>query len=87
MNELKNWNEITKGLYRYAISGNVAYEIHLLYWNNATDILSANCSLFIVEDWRTKDGKNVRERECLLEHAPLAACLAKAVEDDKENNN
>ena len=87
MNELKNWNEITKGLYRYAISGNAAYEIHLFYWDHATDILSANCSLFIVGDWRTKDGKNVRERECLLEHAPLAACLAKAVEDDKENNN
>ena len=87
MNELKNWVEITKGIYRYVISSNVAYEIHLFYWDLSTDILSANCSLFIIGDWKTNDGKNVRERECLLEHTPLAACIAKAVEDNKENND
>lgn len=87
MNKLENWVEITKGIYRYIISANAAYEIHLFYWDHSTDILSSNCSLFIVGDWRTKDGKNIRKRECLLDHAPLSACISKAVEDDKENNN
>ena len=86
MNDLKNWKEVTRGLYRYVIAPGAAYEIHIIYWDHSTDILSANASLFIVDDWRTKDGKNITERECLLANAPLAACLVKAVEDDKENN-
>lgn len=27
ISDLENWNEITKGLYRYVISSNAAYEI------------------------------------------------------------
>ena len=85
MNKFENWKEVTKGLYRYVIAANVAYEIHVLYWDHATDILSASASLFIVGDWKGGRG-NYTERECLLDRAPLAACIAKAVEDDKENN-
>lgn len=86
MRDLKNWVEVTKGLYRIVVAANVAYEIHIKYWNMDTDILSANASLYIVGDWRSRDGKNIRERECLLESAPVMACLAKAEEDDIENN-
>lgn len=86
MTNFKNWKEVTKGLYRYVVSSNVAYEIHIKYWNMKTDILSATASLFIIGDWHTKDGENIRERECLLDSAPLMACLAKAEEDDLENN-
>lgn len=86
MRNLKNWLEITKGIYRYVISTNVAYEIHIKYWDMETDILTANASLYIVGDWRSRDGKNTRERECLLESAPVMDCLAKAEEDDIENN-
>ena len=86
MTNFKNWKEVTKGLYRCVVSTNVAYEIHIKYWNMKTDILSATASLFIIGDWHTKDGENVRERECLLDSAPVMACLEKAQEDDIENN-
>jgi hypothetical protein len=64
---LKDWKEVTKGIYRYVISANAAYEIHINYWNMETDILAADASLYIVGDWHSDDGKNTRERECLLE--------------------
>lgn len=84
---LKDWKEVTKGIYRYVISANAAYEIHINYWNMETDILTADASLYIVGDWRSDDGKNTRERECLLESEPVMACLGEAVEDDRENNS
>lgn len=52
-----------------------------------TDILTADASLYIVGDWHSNDGKNTRERECLLELGPVMACLGEAVEDDRENNS
>lgn len=83
---LKDWNEVTKGLYRYVIGANAAYEIHIMYWNHKTDILLARAILYIVGDWNTKDGA-ITERESLLTNAPVIACLGKAVEDYKENNS
>ena len=62
MGNLKNWKEVTKGLYRYVISTNVAYEIHIKYWDMDTDILSANASLYIVGDWRSRDGKKHKRK-------------------------
>lgn len=85
LKDFEKWNEVTKGLYRYAISAGACYEIHILYHDTTTDIMSANASLYIVGDWRGVDGKNFFERECLLEKAPLMACLEKAIEDYKEN--
>ena len=87
VNELKNWNEVTKGLYRYVIGANVCYEIHLLYHAKETDILTAKSSLYIVGDWTDKDRNSFFERECLLAEQPLFECLEKAYEDDKQNNN
>ena len=52
-----------------------------------TDILTADASLYIVGDWRSNDGKNTIERECLLESGTVMACLGEAVEDDRENNS
>lgn len=83
MNELNNWDEITKGLYRYVVGANVCYEIHLINYDKETDIKTAICSLYIVGDWRIKDGKNIFERECLLAEQPLYKCIEKAVEDYK----
>ena len=84
MNKLENWNEVTRGLYRYVIAAGCCYEIHLLFWDHAKDIMSANAKLYIVGEWCTKT-HTVFEREELLT-GPLAACLEAAVEDDKENN-
>lgn len=83
---LKDWKEVTKGIYRYVISANAAYEIHINYWNMETDILAADASLYIVGDWHYGDGTNAVKRECLLDSAPVMACIGKAIEDDKENN-
>lgn len=85
ISDLNQWNEVTRGLYRYVISAGVCYEIHILYHDKETDILSANASLYVVGNWRDKEGKNFFERECLLEKSPVIACLGKAIEDYKEN--
>ena len=86
MKKIENWNEITRGLYRYVISSNICYEIHILTWNHKTDILSSNASVYITGEWRTRNGENIFERE-LLYTGTLAACLEVAINDDKENNN
>ena len=84
---LANWTEVTKGLYRYVIASNVAYEIHIIYWESDTDILTAKASLYIVGNWRQYDGNSFFERELLLEEQPVFECLVAAEKDDKENNN
>lgn len=85
MNDLKNWTEVTRGLYRYVVAAKVCYEIHILYHAHNTDILTAKASLFLVGEWRGEDGVYF-ERECLLSEQPVFECLAHAVKDDKENN-
>ena len=80
--ELKDWKEVTKGIYVNPISANAAYEIHIKYWDMKT-----NAELYIVRDWHEKDGRNIREREILLDYASVMDCIWKAVEDDKENNS
>ena len=88
MKYLENWNKVTKGLYRYVVGTNVAYEIHILYWLHDTDILTAKASLFIVGEWRQNiNGVTYTERECLMNEQPVIHCLEKAVEDYKENMN
>ena len=82
--DLKNWNEVTKGLYRYVICENVAYEIYILHWLHDTDILTAKASLFLVEDWNG-NGMFFTGRECLMNEQPVIHCLGKAVEDYEEN--
>lgn len=86
MEDLKNWREVTKGLYRYVIAANVCYEIHILFWNHDTDILTAKASLFIVGDWQSAELNSFLERECLLAEQPVFKCLAAAKKDDEVNN-
>ena len=81
MNNLNNWKEVTKGLYRYVIGANIAYEIHILFWYHDTDILTAQASLFIVGEYNgTKT-----ERECILSEQPVCNCLEAAVCDYNSN--
>ena len=87
MKELKDWIEILKGLYRYVVAANAAYEIHVSYYAFDTDILTAKASLFIVGDWRdNKTGDSFFERECLLAEQPVFECHAAAVKDYEANN-
>lgn len=88
MKELKNWTEVTKGIYRYVIAANVSYEIHISYWPIQTDILTAKASLFLVGEWQSKNNANgyTLERECLLSEQPVFECIEAAIKDDEENN-
>ena len=84
MRDLKNWTEVTKGLYRYAISDDCCYEIHIMHHAKDTDILTANASLFIAADWYTTNSDSSFFERRLLLNGPLMACLEKAVEDGRE---
>jgi hypothetical protein len=84
MKSLSNWNEISKGFYRYVISAGACYEIHIINWWENTDILTSNAKLYIVGTWNEQDTTHF-EREQLFEGA-LFECLECAVKDDKENN-
>lgn len=86
MNNLENWTEVTKGLYRYVIAANCCYEIHILHWDNDTDILTAKASLYLVGDYHARNRVSFFERTCLLAAQPVFECLEAVVVDDKENN-
>jgi hypothetical protein len=86
MTELKNWKEVTKGLFRYVIAANACYEIHILYHSKGTDILTAKASLFIVGDWYNQSNEHFFERECLLAEQPVFECLKAAQKDNEEHN-
>ena len=85
MNDIKNWKEVTKGIYRYVIAAGACYEIHMNYWDHGTDIMTSNSSLHLVGDWRNKEGSNFFEREVLLDCQPLFECLEHAEKDYTEN--
>lgn len=85
MKDLNNWKEITKGLYRYVVGTNVCYELHINIFKFDTPILTANASLFLVGDWRDKNGVDFFSRECLLEKQSVSECIEKAIEDYKKN--
>lgn len=85
MSELKNWTEVTRGLYRYVVAAKVCYEIHILYHAYGTDILTAKASLYLVGCWNGKSG-GYFERECLLSEQPVFECLKMAQKDNEENN-
>lgn len=67
--DLKDWKEVTKGIYVNPISANAAYEIHIKYWDMKTDILSANAELYIVGDWHEKmEETSEKGKYCLIMH-------------------
>lgn len=69
MKDLNNWKEITKGLYRYVISANACYEIHIKMRKFDRPILMANASLFLVGDWRDNEPEKFHD---YLEQQSLA---------------
>ena len=83
--DINNWKEVTKGIYRYVIAAGACYEIHINYWDHGTDIKTANSTLYLVGDWRDKEGNSFFERETLLNSQPVFECLEAAEKDYKEN--
>lgn len=86
IHDLNNWYEVTRGLYRYTIAAKVCYELHILYWEDGTDILTAKSSLYIVGNWeRIPEDVSFFSREILLAEQPVFECLKAAEKDYKEN--
>ena len=84
--ELESWTEVTRGLYRYVVAVKVCYEIHILYWADDTDILTAKANLYLVGNWtRIPELASFFSREILLAEQPVFECLAAAEKDYKEN--
>ena len=87
INELENWTEVTRGLYRYAVAAKACYEIHILYWGDGTDILTACASLYLVGNWTSNSDKvSFFSREVLLEKQPVFECLEAAARDENNLN-
>ena len=89
IDDIKNWKEVTRGIYRYVIAAGVAYEIHILYWNHKTDLLNANAKLFIVGEWYEQEKDSFFEREELTSRTvvyTVLECLELAKKDNEENN-
>lgn len=82
--ELKEWNEVIRGLYRFVLSAGACYELHILYHDNGTDITKAKASLYVVGDWEG-EGKVFFERDCLVCGDTVENCLKEAEKDYKEN--
>lgn len=84
--ELNNWKEVTRGLYRFVIAPSVAYEIHILYYAEETDIITAKASLYLVGEWKEAGARCfVLERELLLGEQPVFECLREARRDYEKN--
>lgn len=73
--DLKNWVEVTKGLYRYTVTARVCYEIHILCWDKFDDISNAKASAYVVSEWRNINKHNLLERECLGAEKSVTRCL------------
>lgn len=86
MKNIENWKEVTRGLYRYVVASKVCYEIHILYWDDGTDILTAKASAYIVGNWMQSNGNSYFERELILGERPVFECLEAVEKDNAENN-
>lgn len=84
MENIDNWYEPTKGLYRFVVASNVCYEIQINIHQFKTPLVKANANLFLVGDWIDKDGVRFFARECLLEKQSVSDCIERAIKDYKE---
>lgn len=85
VNDLKDWNLVSKGFYRYVVGANVCYEIHIIKEYTHQPTLDATASLYIAGDWYDKTlGVNYFEREHLYS-AKVSELLDFAKKDFEEN--
>lgn len=85
MRDLKNWTEVTRGMYRYVINAGACYEIIITHQDEGYDTLTANADLYLVGTWtNNKNNRRFFERESLLSGS-VTECLEKAVEDYEES--
>ena len=75
--KLDDWDEVTKGLYRFHVKDNLDLEIHVVFHNKKTDILTSNCRIYSVGEYVYTANTVFFEREFLMV-GPLMSCLEKA---------
>ena len=74
----------TEGLYKYALTKDSSYEIHVLYNPEGRDIMEARASLYITGCWRDyqkNDGSSYFKRECLLAGRTVLECMSESAKD------
>lgn len=86
MKDLKNWTEVSMGIYRYPIATGCCYEIMVCYQEKGTDISEAGSLLYFTGDWWHKNSKKEFFQRELLKTGSLKECLEFAYSDNKENN-
>lgn len=85
MKYIKNWSEFAKGMYRFEISENTFYEIHILHLGKDRDVLDAIANLYFAGEYSETDGYSYFGRDCLSSGYTVSECIESAVRDYKEN--
>lgn len=81
--DFSNWIEVTEGLYKYALTKDSSYEIHVLYNPEGRDIMEARASLYITGYWRDYqkgDGSSYFQRKCLFA-GTVFECMSESAKD------
>lgn len=84
MVDFSNWRKVANGLYCFAISPNICYEIHINIYKKSEHILKANASLFMAGDCYDKNDIKFFYRKCLLKKQNVTECIKKAIQHYKK---
>ncbi len=79
-----NWIEVTEGIYKYALTKDSSYEIHILHHSEGRDMMEARASLYIAGYWRDyqkRDGSSYFKRECLCAGKTVFECMLESAKD------
>lgn len=79
-----NWTKVTEGIYKYALTKDSSYEIHILYQPKGGDIMKAKASLYITGYWRDYNVTDIDcyfKRECLLAEGTVFECMLESLKD------
>ncbi len=79
-----NWIEVTEGIYKYALTKDSSYEIHVLHHPEGENIMEAKASLYITGYWQTYNVAGINKyfkRECLLSEGTISECISESMKD------
>ena len=85
MKYIKNWSEFAKGMYRFEISEDACYEIHILHHRKYMDVLDAIASLYFAREYSETYRCSYFGRDCISSGYTVSDCIRCAVNDYKEN--
>lgn len=82
---IASWEEPIRNLYRFEITKDLAYEIHILNFSYGEDAYHAKASLYITGNCSDIYGNLEFCRECLEDEKTLEECITAAYEDYERN--